>query len=78
MISSPEKMTQIITSWAELRRQQLEWEGDEDRSRHVASVSLALGVKGSTPSAPVRTALLEPGGRRMRTATQAAYGESRS
>lgn len=42
----PDRVTQVITAWAELRRERLEWEGDEDRSRHVAIVWQALGVKG--------------------------------
>lgn len=42
----PDEVTHVITSCAEVRRQRLEWEGDEDRSRHVLSVSVALGVKG--------------------------------
>lgn len=42
----PDTVTQVITAWAQLRRERLEWEGDEDRSRHVASVWQALGVKG--------------------------------
>jgi predicted nucleic acid-binding Zn-ribbon protein len=42
----PDRVTQVITAWAELRRERLEWEGDEDRSRHVVTVWQALGVKG--------------------------------
>jgi hypothetical protein len=42
----PDKVRQVVTAWAELRRERLEWEGDEDRSQHVAAVWQAIGVKG--------------------------------
>ncbi|MDQ4107847.1 MAG: hypothetical protein M3138_03445 [Actinomycetota bacterium] len=42
----PDKVRQVITTWAELRRERLDWEGDEDRSQHVAAVWQSLGVKG--------------------------------
>jgi hypothetical protein len=44
--NDPGEVTQVITSWAEVRQQRLEGGADEDRSRHVASVCRALGVKG--------------------------------
>jgi hypothetical protein len=40
------KVTEAIAAWAESRQKWLESEGDEDRSRHVSSIWLALGVKG--------------------------------
>jgi hypothetical protein len=40
------KVTEAIAAWAESRQKWLESEGDEDRSRHVSSSWLALGVKG--------------------------------
>jgi hypothetical protein len=40
------KVTEAIAAWAESRQKWLESEGDEDRSRHVSSIWLALGVMG--------------------------------
>jgi hypothetical protein len=42
----PDKVRQVITAWAKLRRERLEWESDEDRRQHVAVISQTLGVKG--------------------------------
>jgi hypothetical protein len=40
------KVTEAIAAWAESRQKWFESEGDEERSRHVSSIWLALGVKG--------------------------------
>lgn len=40
------KVTEVVAAWAESRRERLDSQGDEGRSRHVMSVWLALGVKG--------------------------------
>lgn len=40
------RVTEVIAAWAESRRQTLESEGDDDRSRHVMTIWLTLGVKG--------------------------------
>ena len=40
------KVTDVVAAWAESRREQLDSQGDQGRSKHVMSVWLALGVKG--------------------------------
>jgi hypothetical protein len=40
------RVTEAIAAWAESRQKWFESEADEDRSRHVSSIWLALGVKG--------------------------------
>ena len=40
------KVSEVVAAWAESRRERLESEGDEGRSRHIVSIWLSIGVKG--------------------------------